>query len=121
MSTRTTVALVALGGALGALARWASPWPTLVTNVLGCLVMGALVVALERRMPGRWARPLLAVGFLGGYTTFSAYTVDVARPLVDGDAGDALVHLVATPVAAVLAVAVGVLVARRLVPARDGT
>jgi CrcB protein len=89
------VLLVGLGGFLGSIARyWLSglaharfgagfPWGTLAVNVLGCLAIGALSQVVEQR--GGLApelRALLVVGFLGGFTTFSAFgneTVDLFR------------------------------------------
>lgn len=76
---------VAVGGAVGALLRWLLdggwaqgwPWPTLVINVLGCLLLGVLTVLASRfAMPG-WVKPGLGTGVLGGFTTFSAYAVQV--------------------------------------------
>ena len=81
--------LAALGGALGALARWGVatalphspgewPWATLLVNLTGCLLIGVLLVVLARRFPtSTRLRPFLAVGVLGGYTTFSAFAVQV--------------------------------------------
>ena len=81
----------ALGGALGALARWAVssalphargawPWATLLVNLTGCLVIGALLAVLLARFPhSPWLRPFLAVGVLGGYTTYSTFAVDVVQ------------------------------------------
>jgi CrcB protein len=88
--------LVALGGALGALARWGlaavlpSPgvWPvaTLLVNLTGCFVLGALLAGLATRSPEpSWARPFLGAGVLGGYTTYSTFAVEVVR-LTDGGA-----------------------------------
>jgi CrcB protein len=83
--------LAALGGALGALARWGIgtalpsspggwPWATLLVNLTGCLLIGALLAVLLARIPRHtWLRPLLAVGVLGGYTTFSTFAVEVVR------------------------------------------
>ena len=83
------VAAVAAGGAIGAVlrhlgVRWLShavpgfPWGTLVVNVVGSLVMGLLAVALMERFPGSWGRfaPFLMTGVLGGFTTFSAFSLD---------------------------------------------
>jgi CrcB protein len=90
------VALVAVGGAAGALARWSvdhalphtagtPSWSTLLLNTSGSLLLGALVVALARRRPGsRRLRPLLGTGVLGGYTTFSAAALDVQQLLALG-------------------------------------
>ena len=83
--------LAAVGGVVGALARWGVatalpaspgglPWATLLVNVTGCLLIGALLAVLPARFPDNpWLRPLLAVGVLGGYTTFSTFAVDVVR------------------------------------------
>jgi CrcB protein len=80
--------LAALGGALGALARWSVatalpssprgwPWATLAVNLAGCVLVGVLLaVALARWPDSPWVRPFLAVGFLGGFTTFSAFAVE---------------------------------------------
>jgi CrcB protein len=88
--------LAALGGALGALARWGLaealpspggwPWATLLVNLTGCLLLGALLAVLATRSPEpSWARPFLGVGVLGGYTTYSTFAVQVVD-LVDGGA-----------------------------------
>jgi fluoride exporter len=86
---------VAAGGALGTLARYgidlllpqrpgALPWATLLINLSGCLLLGVLVVVLlERFPPSRYARPFLGTGVLGGYTTFSTYSVETALLIRD--------------------------------------
>ncbi|MFD1147228.1 fluoride efflux transporter FluC [Saccharothrix hoggarensis] len=74
---------IALGGGLGGLARHglstavAGPWGVLLVNVLGCALIGVLMVLAPRLH--RLARPFLGVGVLGGFTTFSAYALDVVR------------------------------------------
>lgn len=94
--TRTwdVLAVIALGGALGALARYAVSyalahpaagfaWSTLLVNVSGCFALGAFVVVLgQLTAPHRLARPFVAVGVLGGYTTYSTFAVDAQRLLV---------------------------------------
>lgn len=109
---------IAAGGVLGSEARYALtrawpdpaggvPWTTLAINVAGCLVMGLLMVAVRRharKLP--LLRPFAGVGVLGGFTTFSAYTVGVER-LAGGHPWPALAYLVLTPALAVPAVAAG--------------
>lgn len=108
------IAAVAAGGVLGSLARYAVsglggwPWWILLVNVSGCLLIGVLMaVLLDRTAPHRLLRPFLGVGVLGGYTTFSAYAVDVQRLLADGRAAVALAYFLLTPVAALVAVWAG--------------
>ena len=137
MSTRASgqphllavVAAVAVGGIVGAEARYglavglphapgAWAWSTLIANVTGCLLIGVLMVLVSERIRHPLVRPLLGVGVLGGYTTFSTYTVDTLAAFGAGSAGPALLYLVLTPVLAVAAAAVGVASARALLPAR---
>ncbi|WP_405379144.1 MULTISPECIES: fluoride efflux transporter FluC [Streptomyces] len=122
----TVLAVVAVGGSLGALARYgaalrwptppgAFPWTTLVVNVLGCLLIGGLLVALTEV----WAahpllRPFLATGVLGGFTTLSTYAVEVETLLRDGRVAAGLGVLGGTLVLALLAVTLGAWGARRL-------
>ena len=92
---------VALGGALGASARYGVnlgaarlfgpvfPWATLAVNVAGSLLMGLLVAALGR--DSAWA-PLLMTGVLGGFTTFSAFSLDTMLLVERGRAGLALAY-----------------------------
>ncbi|MFC4000940.1 fluoride efflux transporter FluC [Prauserella oleivorans] len=110
---------VAMGGALGSLARYglglALPHPpgglavaTLLGNVLGCLALGALMTALARTTdPPRLLRPFLGVGVLGGFTTFSTYVLDAVEAARLGHAGIAVVYAVGSVVASLVAVAVG--------------
>ncbi|MCD2192722.1 fluoride efflux transporter CrcB [Actinomycetospora endophytica] len=118
------VAVVAAGGALGALARWGIglAWPaphgsfptaTLLINVVGCLLMGVLVVHVaEVREAHPLVRPFLGVGVLGGFTTFSTFAVDTQQLLVGGHLGVALGYLAATVLGSVGAAALGLTLAR---------
>ncbi|MFR9806701.1 fluoride efflux transporter CrcB [Pseudonocardia sp. RS010] len=131
----TVVGAVAAGGALGAEARYGLgsalphvpaqwPWSTLLANVTGCVLIGILMVVITELVDAHpLVRPLLGVGFLGGYTTFSTYTVDTLALARTGHLPWAIGYVVATPVLAVLGAAAGAAVARvgatRLV-ARDG-
>jgi fluoride exporter len=91
---------IALGGALGSVARFAStewvqarwpaafPWGTLLVNVLGSLIIGMLAAMTES---GRWPLPLvtrqfLMIGVLGGYTTFSSFSLQTLLLLRSGAA-----------------------------------
>lgn len=113
------VAAVSVGGAIGALARWAvgaagpgGPWPTLAINVLGCLLIGVLVGLVSDSTP-ELVRPLLGTGVLGGFTTFSGYALDGTRLLADGRFTAAALYLAGTLVGAVLATAVALALTRR--------
>ena len=117
---------VALGGVLGAEARHAVglllphdpgsfPWATLLVNVSGCLLLGALMAGLSTvPVAPRLARPFLGVGVLGGYTTFSAYALEARGLVAAGRAGLALGYVAATLVAAVVAVWAGTAAVARL-------
>ena len=86
----TVIFWVAAGGAIGAslrylVVRWAGhvlglgfPYGTLIVNVGGSLVMGVAAVMMMERFPGSWGRfsPFLMTGLLGGFTTFSAFSLD---------------------------------------------
>ncbi|MEV4482578.1 FluC/FEX family fluoride channel [Micromonospora coxensis] len=109
---------IAVGGVLGALARaglqaalphspTGFPWATFAVNVTGCLLIGALMAVLDRRRVPPLTRPFLGVGVLGGFTTFSAYVVDVHAALAAGAPVTALAYLAATLVAGLLAVVAG--------------
>jgi CrcB protein len=122
------VVAVAMGGSLGATARYGIglrfpqrpgdfAWATFAVNVTGCLLLGILVVVLaERFPPNRYARPFLGTGILGGYTTFSTYSVETVLLLKDHYVARAVAYalgsLVAGLFAAWLGIAVGRLIAR---------
>ncbi len=118
------LSVVAAGGALGALARHGVelvlptpaggvPWSTLLVNTSGCLAIGVVVaVVVEGHAAHRLARPFLATGVLGGYTTFSTYAVDAHLLLLDGRPWTALAHLAATAVLALAAVRAGLGIGR---------
>jgi fluoride exporter len=116
---------IALGGVIGAEARYglglaiphaagAWPWATLLINLSGSLLLGALMAALAHgaHRPHRGnrpplTRPFFGVGVLGGFTTFSTYAVDLHTLLGHHHPGVALAYLTVTLVGAVLAVTVG--------------
>jgi len=131
LAPAVTIGLVALGGALGASARYelqqlipaasdGFPWATFVINVSGALVLGALLTWITGRWSGQWgaglARPLLGTGFIGAYTTWSTYMVEVTVLAKDGSSGVALAYLVASLVTGLAAAAVGVAAAQAWAP-----
>ena len=120
--------LVGAGGAAGAIARYltgvlamrslGSAWPygTLAVNVAGGLLMGLLVGFLAHRGGAdqeKW-RLFLGVGVLGGFTTFSAFSLEVALMLQRRTLGQAAVYSLVSVVLAVAALFVGLALARRL-------
>jgi CrcB protein len=118
---------ISAGGAAGAVARYSLsvalphradqfPWATFVTNVSGCLLIGVLMVLItEVWSAHRLVRPFLGVGVLGGFTTFSTYTVDVQQLVAAGSARTGLLYLVGTLAAALAAVSAGIRVTRLVV------
>ncbi len=118
--------MVAAGGVVGSLARyqigrsWPTPatgfpWSTFAVNVSGCLLIGvALMIVTELFVVHPLVRPFVGTGILGGYTTFSAYTVDLHRLLSSGQPGTAAAYLAGTLAAATAATAIGVQLARRV-------
>jgi CrcB protein len=136
LSTRGPVigyAAAALGGVLGALARWAVaralrspadgwPWATLLVNVTGCALIGVLLAVLLAHFPAHpWLRPFLATGVLGGYTTFSTFAVDAVRLVEAGQAGTAVGYVVASVLGGLLAVVAGLRAGRALLPTPAGS
>ncbi|MEU6284383.1 fluoride efflux transporter CrcB [Streptomyces sp. NPDC047028] len=125
------IAAVALGGAIGASARYGAsllwptapgtfPWTTLVVNVIGCGVIGMfMVIITDVWAAHRLVRPFFGTGVLGGFTTFSTYAVDVQR-LVDGrHAATGLAYLAATMLAALATVWATANLTRRVIEWRE--
>lgn len=119
------LALVAVGGVLGSLARYAVgtavphpaagwPWATLTVNVVASLLIGVLAGWAYWRHAAHWVRPLAMSGFLGGFSTFSAFAVDTITLAEAGSGGLAATYVIATLVACVGAVGAGTAVAQRV-------
>lgn len=120
------LAVIALGGGLGAIARYGLaellptqpgrfPWATFTTNVAGCFLIGVLMVLItEVWSAHRLVRPFLGVGVLGGFTTFSTYAVEIRELLRPGTVALAFAYLAATLVCALLAVVTAVWLTRTL-------
>ena len=120
-----TLAAVFVGGGLGTVARYlleashpsgggSFPWVTLLVNLSGSLAIGLLVPITEHlshRAPV--VRPLLMVGFLGGWTTYSTLAVDATRLLQEGDVGSSVLYLAATVLGGLTLVVAGHAAGRR--------
>ncbi|MGW2613781.1 fluoride efflux transporter CrcB [Streptomyces sp. NPDC001500] len=125
------VAVVAVGGGVGAAARYAAaswwptqnggfPWATFWVNVTGCAVIGVfLVLVTEAVTAHRLVRPFFGTGVLGGFTTFSTYAVDIRGLLGAGRPGTALTYLAATLFAALFAVWLAATATRRVLSWRQ--
>jgi CrcB protein len=130
------IVVVAVGGVIGSLARGALdvfigristspwPWPTFLVNVIGSLCLGFVLVWLMARVPGgsrfdRWAKPFIVTGVLGGFTTFSAYSMQVRDLLASNQMLLATGYAIVSIVIAVAAVAIGAALARRRWPMRS--
>ncbi|MEE4419252.1 MULTISPECIES: fluoride efflux transporter CrcB [Streptomyces] len=125
------VAAVALGGGVGAAARYGAallwptepggfPWTTLVVNVVGCAIIGIfMVVITDVWAAHRLVRPFFGTGVLGGFTTFSTYAVDIQRLLAQGRTGAGLAYLALTLAAALTAVWITATLTRRVVEWRQ--
>lgn len=123
---RDVLLAIAAGGALGAPARHGVsqlvdtapgqfPWATFWINVSGSLALGVLLaLLLERFPPTRYARPFLATGFIGAYTTFSTFAVETDVLVHDGHAATAVAYAVASLFAGFVAVWLGLLAGRRM-------
>lgn len=115
---------IAVGGALGSLARWGVgealahdadevAWSTVIVNVSGAFALGVLMVfVVDVWPPTRYVRPFLGVGVLGGYTTFSTYMLDTRSLISTGHLGLAGLYLLGTLLAGLVAVWLGILIAR---------
>jgi CrcB protein len=118
-----TLLQVALGGAIGASARYLTnvgagrlfgmgfPWGTVIANVAGSFLMGALVVILAHKDATRLA-PFLMTGVLGGYTTFSAFSLDAWKLAADGQPAIAGAYAAGSVILSIAALGFGMAAAR---------
>ena len=110
-----TIFQVALGGAIGSVLRFltvasiGAPLGTLVVNVIGSFFMGVLFVALTARAG---LSPLLMTGILGGFTTFSAFSLDALKLWQAGQILPALGYVAASVFLSLVAVALGAALAK---------
>jgi CrcB protein len=121
---------ISAGGALGAVARWSIgeavvvsgagstfPWETLIANVIGCAAIGVLAPLVIRR--SAWVAGFAVTGFLGGFTTYSAFAEETFALLDRGDvlgAGLAVTYVLVT----ITATSIAVMIGSRLIPAEGG-
>ena len=118
--------LVAIGGALGSVARygtgvlvgkaWNSTFPlgTMLINIAGSLAMGLFIGYITRTTPA-WqadARLFVAVGIFGGFTTFSSFSLDAIAMLERGEIAPALFYVVGSVVVGIVSLYVGLVVMR---------
>src|SRR5436190_7887027 len=117
--------MIALGGAVGAIARYqvaamiqaripvGFPWGTFVVNITGCLVMGVAMTLLTERLVvnPNW-RFLIPIGFIGAYTTFSTFEFETFRAITEGSWLIGLGNIAASVLAGYAALWGGVIVAR---------
>ena len=122
-----TYLAVALGGALGAVARyWLSfnierfngsnfPLGTFTVNLLGSFLMGLLfILFMERMSLVEHYRPLLAIGFLGAMTTFSTFSLDALLLFQQGHYNTALIYILSSVAVCLFAAYTGLLLGRAL-------
>ena len=122
-----TFLIISLGAILGANARywvggWAAerfgttfPYGTLIINLTGSLILGFFITLVTDRflMDPRW-RLLVAIGFLGAYTTFSTYTYESVNLILSGQVWMGLLDLFGSSILGAAAVTAGILLGRAL-------
>lgn len=124
------LAFVALGGAVGAVARYGAsgwvhgfagsgfPWGTLAVNVAGAFLLGFTLRVLQSSITPPEIRGFLTVGLLGAFTTFSTFTYEAVALMQDGEWARASLYLGGSVVVGVAAVIAGIGLAAVLLQAR---
>jgi CrcB protein len=126
--TMNHILLVAVGGALGSVARYLTglaalrwfgpgyPWGTLLVNVVGGLVIGIFAELIARRFDGsQELRLFIITGILGGFTTFSAFSLEVSAMAERGDYAIAIGYILVSVIISVAAVFAGLALVRSFV------
>ena len=119
------LALAAIGGAIGASGRYlvgtaalrlfgsGYPWGTLIVNIVGALLMGILIELMALKYSGsQELRIFLATGILGGFTTFSAFSLEVAMMIERGHWSEAGIYILASVTLTIAALFVGLYLVR---------
>ena len=127
MVNLTHLLIIGAGGAAGAIGRYLVvamvtntfgsrfPWGTLAVNLLGSFMLGvAFVIVLERLQGHAELRSLIMVGFLGAFTTFSTFSLEVFSLFNHGQVISALVYILMSVILCVFATALAVVAARAL-------
>ncbi|MCB9384300.1 MAG: fluoride efflux transporter CrcB [Bryobacterales bacterium] len=122
-----TLAAMAFAGALGAMARYGVsvaalrwlpdnfPYGTLIANLLGCFLLGAVTeLTLDEGLLDPQWRLVAGTGFLGAFTTFSTFSVESYRALEAGEYGVALLNVAVNVVAGIALAAAGFWAARAI-------
>ena len=117
--------MIAFGGALGALSRYSMtkwinsywhhhfPFATMMVNLLGCILMGIAFVIISERIPSLEPyRPLVIVGFLGAFTTFSTFSLEIVSLIHMQAWLTALSYLLLSCILGVLGLAIGMALTR---------
>ena len=123
-SAARDIMLVAAGGAIGSALRYgigrlmgptadaSFPWHTFLINVTGSFLIGLLLVAAARLGWPGWWRPFLAVGILGGYTTFSTFALETVELGLRGSYATAGVYAIGSLAVGLLAAWAGIMLGR---------
>ena len=120
------IALIGLGGAIGAMLRYGFvvggarlmgsgfPWGVFAANVLGSFLMGIAAAILLEKIDAPRFSAFVMPGVLGGFTTFSAFSLDAMRMIEDGRAGVAALYIGGSVAIAIAALALGLFIGRAL-------
>jgi CrcB protein len=122
----STLSLVALGGAIGASLRYLCgagilrltqgsevPMAIMTVNIIGSFLMGVFVVAAAQRGLTHWS-PFVMTGVLGGFTTFSAFSLETMTLIERGQIGSAAIYVILSVALSVVGLALGLLLARSI-------
>jgi len=122
-----TFVVISIGAILGANARYLAgawiaartpagfPWATIAINLVGSFLLGlVLVLTADRGVGPWWVRPAVGVGFLGSFTTFSAFSVETVALIERGDLAGALGNVLGSVLVCVAGAWLGILLARAL-------